>query len=128
MSDIVRKANGRPVLLYLAGPYSGDTVRNIENSRQIQIDLAHHGYFVFNPCHNTAHFDLDCDAGEEFFMDGDIEAMKRCDILVLRPDWWNSSGARREATVSALAKQPGIVYEPSSDFYLRLHELVKGLS
>ncbi len=126
-STINRKRNGRPVILYLAGPYKGDVVKHIEDARKIQIDLIEHGYFTINPCNNTANFDLDCDADEEFYMAGDIEAMRRCDILILRPDWWDSSGARREATISSLKNQPGIVYDPTAAFYAKLHEMVNNL-
>ncbi len=124
---IIRKPDGRPVVLYLAGPYSGDTIINIENARRIQVDLCEHGYFVVNPVQNTANFDLDCDCDYDSYLEGDIEIMLRCDILVLRPDWWNSSGARREAIRSTLARQPGIEYAPTAQFYADLHKIVTSL-
>lgn len=124
MITIIKKSNGRPVVLYLAGPYSGDITANIANARRVQIDLCEHGYFVFNPCNNTANFGIDCRMDESFYLEGDIEMMQRCDVLVLRPDWEQSAGARKEVGLWHSLHRPVIVYENTFEFYVALRQIV----
>lgn len=43
---------------------------------------------------NTHDFDEDLSYDE--ILDGDLEIVRRCDKIVMLPDWFNSKGARRE--------------------------------
>jgi hypothetical protein len=46
------------------------------------------------PHANTAH--LDGLQADQFWLDGTLELARRCDGLILTPDWANSAGARGE--------------------------------
>jgi len=37
---------------------------------------------------------------DEVFLAGDIEILKRCDLVVMVPGWENSSGAKEERNVA----------------------------
>lgn len=93
---------------YVAGPYRDSrgqwfVHQNIESARKIAAELWARGYAVICPHSNTAHFDGVCD--DQAFLDGLIDIMLRCDLVVLAPNWQNSSGTRTEINA---ANQSGI--------------------
>jgi uncharacterized protein DUF4406 len=96
---------------YIAGPYSSKSiagvVRNIREAERIAIQWWHHGFAVICPHMNTALLDGEIDY--ETFMEGDLEFVRRADLIVMMPGWRNSAGAARE---HALAEELGkrIVY------------------
>jgi hypothetical protein len=51
------------------------------------------GYAVLCPHANTAFMDFGCD---EVFLDGDLEILRRCDLVVVAPGWESSEGTRAE--------------------------------
>lgn len=63
------------------GKYFADNPEEIEahiqKARAVAVELWEAGYAVFTPHLNSAHFEVDCKAGEEAFKDGDTEIMKR---------------------------------------------------
>lgn len=87
-------------LVYIAGPFRGptplDVARNIERARDLALRVAQlgDGCFPITPHLNTAPFDKQMT--DQFWLDGDIELMNRCDAMVLTEDYQTSSGARRE--------------------------------
>ena len=89
-------------VVYVAGPYRDQrgqywVGRNIEAAREIAATLWAEGFAVLCPHANTAHFDGV--APETAFLEGDLEMLRRCDAMVLTPDWEHSSGARNERTL-----------------------------
>lgn len=87
-----------PLLVYVAGPYRAATAfareENIFEAKKVGAQLAAHGFMPVIPHANTAHFDgLGSD---EFFLEGTLELMRRCDAVFLMPSWQRSSGARAE--------------------------------
>jgi len=84
------------MIVYLAGPYSGNVDDNISRARKISIELWEAGYYVVCPHLNTAHFEIDCRCTYENYMRGDIEILSKCDAVVMLPGWQNSAGASRE--------------------------------
>ncbi len=90
------------MIAYLAGPYRAPTragiSRNIATARRAAIALWQRGYTVICPHLNTAH--LDGVVPDQRFLDGDLEILKRCDLLVLLPKWHDSRGARQERAVA----------------------------
>lgn len=92
-----RKINFKGVA-YVAGPYRGKTIRDVvENIREAEaaaVELWKRGYAVICPHKNTAL--LDGIATDEVFLQGDLEILKRCDLLVLLPRWQESAGAVAE--------------------------------
>ena len=85
-------------LVYIAGPYSNPNPA----IRQTHIAYAalwamHYwkmGYPTICPHKNTANFDGGL--SEKHFLKGDLEILKRCDIIVFIPGWNYSAGARIE--------------------------------
>jgi len=94
-------------VLYLAGPYRAPTLRgiinNIRKAEKVAIALWQAGFAVICPHLNTALFDGVCD--DKVFLEGDLEILKRCDIVVVLPGWEDSEGTRKEI---ALAEKLGI--------------------
>ena len=88
---------------YVVGPYRADTIngvaQNIQKSRDVALRLWKLGYAAICPHSNTAFFDGACP--DSVWLEGDIEILKRCDLVVLVDGWENSAGARREVEVAA---------------------------
>ena len=82
---------------YVAGPYRASTPwgvhLNIEAAKAVAFELWRMGYAVLCPHANTAMMDFGCD---EVFLDGDLEILKRCDLVVVCPGWESSEGTQAE--------------------------------
>lgn len=85
-------------LAYVAGPYRASTphglVINIRRAEAVALELWKQGYAVICPHKNTALFDGE--APDEVWLEGDLEMMRRCDLVVFIPRWWASKGALAE--------------------------------
>ena len=94
---------------YIAGPYRSDTisgvVENIRKAEKVAIKYWKKGYAVICPHKNTALLDGVCD--DNVWLKGDIEILKRCDVIVMMEGWETSSGALAELV---FAKTNGIEY------------------
>ena len=88
-------------LMYIAGPYRASTTQgvrdNVTSARAVGSAVALKGWMPVVPHANTYGFErvpgLDND---EFFLEGTLELMRRCDAVVLAPGWTASSGSMRE--------------------------------
>lgn len=83
-------------VIYVAGPYRGDVVGNIQRAREVAISLWEMGHVALCPHLNTAHFDRDSQLPDERYLEGDLELLTRCDGVVMIPGWERSQGARGE--------------------------------
>lgn len=97
-------------LAYLAGPYrSKDGIwgvkRNVEAAMSVARELWKQGYSVICPHANTALMDGP-DIPDAVFLEGDIEMLRRCDLIVMLPGWERSAGASVEHQV---AREIGLV-------------------
>jgi hypothetical protein len=105
------------VIAYLSGKYTGDVDANIAKAREAAIELWERGYTVVCPHLNTAHFEQDCKIPYERYIEGDLEILSRCDLIVMLPNYEESKGAIGELE---FARQRGILvshYSEIMDFY-----------
>jgi hypothetical protein len=83
---------------YIAGPYRAATpsgiVANIRHAEKYAKKYWLRGYAVICPHMNTALFDGV--APDEVWLAGDLELLKRSDVIVMVPGWENSRGAQAE--------------------------------
>ena len=101
----------RRKLVYLAGPYSGDVEMNLSAAVDIAAELTNMGFSVICPHANShwVHLRMIAKGHKTLdpvnWYDFDFEILRRCDFLVLMPNWKESTGARLERV---FAEQLGI--------------------
>lgn len=85
-------------VVYIAGPFRGQTVwdvaENVRVAERVALDVARLGAMPLCPHANTAHFDGLL--SDQFWIDGTLELLKRCDAVMTTQDWARSTGARGE--------------------------------
>lgn len=93
---------------YVAGPYRARTKRgvakNIRAARAVAIDLWGIGLIALCPHLNTALFDGLCP--DAVWLAGDLELLRRSDLVVLVPGWEASRGTRAEVEEARRIQQP----------------------
>jgi len=104
-----KKVNERRMkLVYVAGPYRGETEwdveRNIREAEEVAADVWKSGAVAICPHKNTAHFGGL--VADQTFLDGDIEILRRCDALIVTPNWEISAGAVKEVSFATEAMIP----------------------
>lgn len=86
------------ILVYIAGPYRAKTIsgvrRNIDAAREAAERVWSLGIPCICPHLNTAFMDGIVD--DQVFLDGDLEILKRCDVVLALPYWMDSKGASAE--------------------------------
>ena len=94
------------MIAYIAGPYRAKTklgiIRNILKARKAAKEFWAKGYTVICSHMNSA---LMKHLPEEVFMKGDLEILKKSDVLVVMKGWQKSEGTKREID---FAKKNGI--------------------
>lgn len=105
-------------LAFVCGPFrasnSWDREQNIRRAEEVALALWRIGYAVFCPHTNSRFFDGA--AENEVWLRGDLEILKRCDLLVTVPGWSESSGARNEVGASSVA----VFHWPADEGALRV--------
>lgn len=85
-------------VIYIAGPFrasSGWGVEcNIRRAEELALEVWKLGVAVICPHTNTRFFSGAAD--DDIWLKGDLELLRRCDAVMLTPDWARSSGARAE--------------------------------
>jgi hypothetical protein len=109
------------MIIYTAGPYSGDTnkeiEKNIEAATLVAAKLWEKGHAVICPHANTAHFEKLCEATYDQYLEGDLKIIARCDALVLLPGWEHSKGALREFDYATWLGLPIYAYPELPDLH-----------
>ena len=99
-------------LAFISGPYrpsNGKTVlENIRHAEKYAIKYWRLGYAVICPHLNTAFFTGLCP--DETWLKGDLEILKRCDVIVMIPGSMESHGACAELDI-ALESGIQVVYD-----------------
>lgn len=98
------------MLIYVSGPYTAAHGRteedNIAHARAAAIRLWEGGHAVICPHLNTAMMHLDCKAGYDAHILGDLKMLARCDAIYMLENWDLSRGAGMEADYAAELKIP----------------------
>lgn len=85
-------------LVYIAGPFRARTAwdieENVRHAERIGVEVARAGAMPVIPHANTRYFSGIND--DQFWLDGTLEMLKRCDAIVLSPHWQRSAGSRGE--------------------------------
>jgi hypothetical protein len=94
-------------VVYVAGPFRGKTAwevcQNVNRAEELSFKVAEAGAMPLCPHTNTRNFDGTKDG--QFWLDGTMELMRRCDAMIMTEDWTRSSGARGEfAEMTKLGK------------------------
>lgn len=89
--------NHTPVI-YIAGPFRGanawEVEQNIRRAEELAFEVARLGAMPLCPHTNMRFSDRTLTA--QFWLDGTMELMRRCDAVVFTKDWERSAGARGE--------------------------------
>ena len=83
---------------YVAGPFRGkshwEIHENIRNAERLALEVWRLGCACICPHTNTIHFQ---DAApDDIWLEGDLAILKRCDFVLMTPDWQCSQGATAE--------------------------------
>ena len=102
-------------VIYVAGKYTADTEwgiwNNIEHASRVARSLWEQGYAAICPHKNTAFFGGEGHSHRQLWLEGDLEIIRRCDIIYMLNNWENSEGAKAElALATSLSLE--IQYEP----------------
>lgn len=85
-------------VIYVAGPYRAndnwEIEQNIRRAEALSLEVWRMGCACICPHANTRFFQGA--APDKVWLDGDLEILKRCDAILLTPDWMLSSGAKAE--------------------------------
>jgi hypothetical protein len=97
---------------YVSGPYRSKqgiygVYQYIQAAREVALDLWRQGYAVVCPHLNSAL--MDGAVPDAVFLAGDLEIMRRCDLVVMVPGWQHSEGACAEREEALRLGMP--VYE-----------------
>jgi hypothetical protein len=85
-------------LVYIAGPFRGpttwDIAQNVRAAETLGLEVAKLGMFPVIPHAMTQLFHGQCT--EQFWLDGTLLLLNKCDALLTLPDWQRSAGTRAE--------------------------------
>lgn len=88
----------RMPVVYIAGPFRGpsawDVESNIRRAETLALEVWRLGAAAICPHTNTRFFQGA--APDEVWLKGDLEILRRCDAVLMTPDWEKSSGAQAE--------------------------------
>lgn len=97
---------------YISGPYRANTTfrvqKNIRAAMELALNYWRLGYAVICPHGNSAY--MDGELPDQAWLDGDLELVRRSDVIVMMRGWEESAGATAELEAAVtLGKE--IVYE-----------------
>lgn len=116
------------LLVYVAGRFSAPTragvEANIAKAVDVALSVATAGAFPVTPHANTAHPDFEKLQPYEFWIDGTLELLRRCDAVLMVPGWEESRGARGEREEAQRLGKP--VFDTLGDFWRWMRDGAKG--
>ena len=95
-------------VVYIAGRFSApdqwQRARNVRAAETLAFAVAEVGAMPLNPLNNTHNFYGTLT--EEFWYDGTLELLRRCDAVILVPGWDGSKGVQAEIDEALARKMP----------------------
>ena len=95
---------GNGQIIYVAGAYRAKTEEqkreNVWHATRVSIRLWELGWVVFSPINNTAYFDVYSSLPDEVWLNGGLEFLKTCGVIIMLKGWESSEGAKREREVA----------------------------
>lgn len=95
-------------VIYVAGkftaPNSWQRARNVRAAETVGFAVAQAGAMPLIPHANTAHFDGTC--SPEFWYEGTLELLRRCDAVMLVAEWEDSKGVKAELEEARARNMP----------------------
>jgi len=86
------------IVIYIAGPFRGAhawaIAQNVHRAECAAYEIFASGHVALCPHTNTRHFDSSLP--DQIFIDGTLELMRRCDAVIVLPDYKNSQGTLGE--------------------------------
>lgn len=90
----------RMPVLFLSGPFRGanawETEQNVRKAEEVSLKIWSYKIACFCPHTNTRFFTVALGPDDEIFLRGDLEILRRCDVVFVLPGWENSVGAIKE--------------------------------
>lgn len=109
-------------VVYIAGPFRGKDnwaiAQNVRNAETVAFEVAQAGFMPLCPHTNTANFHGTL--SDEFWLSGTLELLRRCDALVLVPEWGHSTGTRAEIEEATILGIP-VFYSVKALKYFNTH-------
>ena len=82
------------IVIYIAGPFRGPhawaIAQNVHRAECVAYKVFESGHVALCPHTNTRHFDSSLP--DQIFIDGTLELMRRCDAVIVLPNYLNSQG------------------------------------
>lgn len=86
------------IVVYIAGPFRGSSAwaihKNVNWAEALAFEVWKEGFVALCPHTNTRNFNGALP--DKTWLEGDLELLRRCDVLLTTEDWRRSSGARAE--------------------------------
>ena len=119
------------VCVYVAGPYRAgipgadprvqdawQIQRNVMAAMGLALEVWKLGAVAICPHANTMFYQNAAGCADNVWLDGDLEILKRCDVILMTPDWERSSGARAERDFALKLDIPVLYDIPALKEYL----------
>jgi hypothetical protein len=91
------------MIYYLSGPMTGLPDYNRPAFNEAAAELRSHGFTVWNPAEE---FDATSIYPRKIYIRKDIEALLKCDAIVMLDGWENSAGAKLELDIAKELELP----------------------
>jgi nucleoside 2-deoxyribosyltransferase len=95
-------------VIYIAGPFRAihawAVAQNVSRAEIVAYEVFANGHAALCPHTNTRHFDGSLP--DQIFIDGTLELMRRCDAVIVLPNYTRSQGTRGEIAEAERLEKP----------------------
>lgn len=98
------------IVVYVAGPFTGNREKNIERARKVGLLLKREGFTVIVPHNLGPGLEEQVPGEEEYWYRATEQVLMRCDAIALAPLWQYSKGATAEKKIAERLGLPEIEF------------------